>query len=71
MNDIEFGILMNFIFWIVALPAVVIFVVWVCVAFFEAMDNSQGNIQAGDGKGASPHPSIPNEGAEEQYRKSA
>ena len=71
MNDIEFGLLLNFIFWIVALPAIVTFVVWVCVVFFDAMDNAQENIRARSGRDASPHPSQAGEDADEQYRKTA
>ena len=71
MNDIEFGLLLNFIFWIVALPAIVIFGVWVCVVLFEASEIAQENIRARSGRDASPHPSQASEDADEQYRKTA
>lgn len=67
MNDIEFGILLNFIFWIVTLPVVVTFVVWVCVVFIDSMDNAKENIRSGSGRDASP----PSKEAEKWYRKTA
>lgn len=71
MNDIEFELLLNFIFWIVALPAIVTLVVWVCVVFFDAMDNAQENKRAGSGRDADPHLWVLSKDAEERYRKSA
>ena len=71
MSDIEFGLILNFIFWIVALPAVVIFVVWVCVVFFETSEIAQENIRTRSGRDASPHLSLVRKEAEERYRKTA
>ncbi len=71
MDNTEFGILLNFIIWIVALPAIVIFGVWVCVVFFEAMENAQEDIHAGSGRDASPNHSLARKEAEERYRKTA
>ncbi|HSE14980.1 MAG TPA: hypothetical protein VLB08_05245 [Candidatus Deferrimicrobium sp.] len=67
MNDIEFGILLNFIFWIVTLPIIVTFVVWVCVVFFDSMDKPKENIRSGSGRDASP----PGKETEDWYRKTA
>jgi hypothetical protein len=68
MNDMEFGILLNFIFWIVALPAFVIFVVWVCVVFFDAMDNAHPRRE---GPGCISASLQTSEEANERYRKTA
>ena len=71
MDDMEFGILLNFIFWIVALPAIMIFGVWVCVVFFDAMGNAQEDIRAGSGRDDSQNLLLASKEAEERYRKTA
>lgn len=74
MSNIEFGLLLNFIFWIVALPAIVVFGVWVCVVFFDAMENARENIRPGSGRDASPKLPLASKEEneeEERYRKSA
>jgi hypothetical protein len=71
MNDIEFGLLLNFIFWIVMLPAIVTFGVWVCVVLFNAMDKALEKTRAGSGRDADPHLWVLSKEAEERYRKAA
>ena len=71
MDTIEFGILLNFILWIVVIPAIVIIGVWVCVVLFEASEIAQENIRARSGRKVSPHPSQASEEADERYRKTA
>lgn len=68
--DIELGLFLNFIFWIVALPAVVIIAVWLSVVFFEARQKEPEDIPAGSGR--SPlHPSPMSGKADKRYRKVA
>lgn len=71
MNNMELGILLNFILWIVVIPAIVIIGVWVCVVLFEASEIAKDNIRARSGRDASPHPSQASEDADERYRKTA
>ena len=71
MNEIEYGILLNFIVWIVALPTVVFFAVWVCVMFFAAIKGDQENIVLRSGRVTTLYPSPASTEAEERYRKSA
>jgi hypothetical protein len=71
MNDIGWGLLLNLIFWIVVISAIVVIGVWVCVDLFDVRPKAQENIRAGSGRNASPHPSPVSEETEERYRKAA
>lgn len=71
MNNMELGILLNFILWIVVIPAIVIIGVWVCVVLFEASEIAKENIRARSGRDASTNPSQASANADERYRKSA
>ena len=69
MNDIEWGLILNFIFWIVMLPAIVFIGVWLTVALFDALEDARENTRSGSVQDDSPHPSQASE--DEQFRKIA
>lgn len=72
MNEIGWGLLLNLIFWIMVVSAMVLIWVLACVEFFlGATQRVRKTIRAASGRKASPHPSPEHEEAEERYRKAS
>jgi len=72
MNDIGWGLLLNLLFWVVVISAMIFAAVWASVEFFlGAAQRVRKSVRAWSGRKDSPNPSPTREEAEEQYRKAS
>ena len=75
MNDIGeigWGLLLNLLFWIVVVSAMVFIAVWASVEFFlGTAQRVRKSVRALSGRKDSPNPSPAHEEAGERYRKAS
>lgn len=75
MDDIGVGLLLNLVFWVVSVSALVFLGVWAAVNLFlgvaERMNRVKKTVRTASGLQDPRHPSPEQEGAGDRYRKAS
>jgi hypothetical protein len=72
MNDIGWGLLLNLLFWVVVISAILFAAVWASVEFFlGAAQRVRKTVRAWGGRKDPQNPSQTDEEAGERYRKAS